>query len=169
MKSLPDVPDPLLARFFGTELRAIMDLDPDDKLKVRGRFEQILADEAYEREMQKLARESDWGGMIALTDRHIETRKLEGPALQGALLNRAGLERRAGKVTEAEATLRRVVSIDPVRNSGRSRRVFSRKRKAAWKGRPFLDLAFPPGLTEINREERRRRAPVHGGGHGRDD
>jgi hypothetical protein len=134
VKSLPDVPDPLLARFFGTELRAIMDLDSDDKLKVRGRFEQILADEAYEREMQKLARESDWGGMIALTDRHIETRKLEGPALQGALLNRAGLERRAGKVTEAEATLRRVVSIDPGSELGKEAARLLEKAKSGVEG-----------------------------------
>jgi hypothetical protein len=113
VKSLPDVPDPLLARFFGNELRAIIGLDPGDELKIRGRFERILAEEAYGREMQKLARESNWDGMIALTDRHIEDRKLEGADLQGALLNRAGVERRAGKAAQAEATLRRVVAIDP--------------------------------------------------------
>lgn len=119
VKSLPDVPDPLLARFFGSELRAIMDLDVGDELKVHGRFEQILAEEAYEREMQKLARRSDWDGMIALTDRNIETRKLRGRALQAALLNRAGIERRAGMVAEAEATLREIVSVDPGSETGR--------------------------------------------------
>ena len=119
VKSLPDVPDPLLARFYANELRAIMNLDADDELKVRGRFEEILAEEAYEREMQRLARRSDWDGMIVLTDRHIGNRKLRGEALQTALLNRAGIERRAGKLTEAEATLREIVAVDPASETGK--------------------------------------------------
>lgn len=143
-KSLPDLPDPLLARFFGTELREILGLDAGDELKARERFQRILAEEAYEREIQKLARESKWGEIVALTDRHIAERKLEGAALQGALLNRAGFERRAGRPADAEATLRRVVAIDPRSGIGEEAARLLETAEAAKAAKAASDDAIAP-------------------------
>jgi len=111
-RAIPDLPGALVARFYRPEIEAVLAADPEDSLKLAGTFGKLLAEADYGKEIQQLARESKWTEMIAVTDRHIASQKLEGEALQGALLNRAGFERRAGNEEAATATLRQVVAID---------------------------------------------------------
>jgi thioredoxin-related protein len=111
-RAIPDLPGALVARFYRPEIEAVLAADPEDSLKLAGPFRKLLAEADYSKEIQKLARESKWTEMIAVTDRHIAAQKLDGDALQGALLNRAGFERRAGKEEAATATLRQIVAID---------------------------------------------------------
>lgn len=111
-RAIPDLPGALVVRFYRPEIEAVLAADPEDTLKLAGPFRKLLAEADFSREIQQLARESKWTEMIAVTDRHIASQKLEGESLQGALLNRAGFERRAGKTEEATATLRQIVAID---------------------------------------------------------
>lgn len=111
-RAIPDVPSALIARFYRAEMEAVLAADPDDVLKMAGPFRKLIAEADYSREIQKLARESKWDEMIAVTNRHIEGQKLEGESLQGALLNRAGFEKRAGQSDAATTTLRQIVAID---------------------------------------------------------
>lgn len=111
-RAIPDLPGALVVRFYRPEIDAVLAADPEDTLKLAGPFRKLLAEADYSREIQQLARESKWTEMIAVTDRHIASQKLEGEPLQGALLNRAGFERRAGKSEEAKTTLREIVAID---------------------------------------------------------
>ncbi len=111
--AIPDVPEALMARFYRKEMEAVLAADPQDRLQLATPFRQLIAEAEFEREIQVLAREQKWEEAIARTDRHIEELKIEGGALQAALIYRAGLERRAGKNEAAEATLRRVVVLDP--------------------------------------------------------
>lgn len=117
-RAIPDVPSALIARFYRAEMEAVLAADPDDVLKMAGPFRKLIAEADYSREIQKLARESKWEEMIAATDRHIEGQKLEGESLQGALLNRAGFEKRAGKADVATATLRQILAIDATSGPG---------------------------------------------------
>lgn len=111
-RAIPDLPGALVARFYRPEIEAVLAADPEDLLKLAGPFRKLLAEADYSKEIQQLARESKWTEMIAVTDRHIASQKLEGEALQGALLNRAGFERRSGNEEAAAATLRQIVAID---------------------------------------------------------
>jgi thioredoxin-related protein len=111
-RAIPDLPGALVARFYRPEIEAVLAADPEDSLKLGGPFRKLLAEADYSKEIQKLARESKWTEMIAATDRHIASQKLDGEALQGALLNRAGFERRSGKEEAATVTLRQIVAID---------------------------------------------------------
>ena len=111
-RAIPDLPGALVARFYRPEMEAVLAADPEDALKLAGPFRKLLAEADYSREIQQLARQSKWSEMIAATDRHIEDQGLEGEALQGALLNRAGFEKRAGQGETATGTLRRIVGID---------------------------------------------------------
>jgi thioredoxin-related protein len=111
-RAIPDLPGALVARFYRPEIEAVLAADPEDSQKLAGPFRKLLAEAGYSKEIQQLARESKWTEMIAVTDRHIASQKLEGEPLQGALLNRAGFERRAGKSEAVTATLRQIVAID---------------------------------------------------------
>lgn len=111
-RAIPDLPNALIAQFYRAEMEAILAADPEDALKMAGPFRKLIAEADYSREIQKLARESKWSEMIALTDQHIKRQKLEGESLQGALLNRAGFEKRAGKADVAKATLRQIMAIN---------------------------------------------------------
>jgi len=111
-RAIPDLPGALVARFYRPEIEAVLAADPEDSQKLAGPFRKLLAEADYSKEIQQLARESKWTEMIAVTDRHIASQKLEGEALQGALLNRAGFERRSGNEEAATATLRQIVAID---------------------------------------------------------
>jgi len=111
-RAIPDLPGALVARFYRPDIEAVLAADSEDSLKLAGPFRKLLAEADYSKEIQKLARESKWTEMIAATDRHIASQKLDGEALQGALLNRAGFERRSGKEEAATVTLRQIVAID---------------------------------------------------------
>lgn len=118
-RAIPDLPGALVARFYRPEMEAVLAADPDDVLKLAGPFRKLIAEADYSREIQQLARQSKWSEMIAATDRHITAQALEGEALQGALLNRAGFEKRAGLDEVADATLRRIIGIDATTAPGK--------------------------------------------------
>lgn len=111
-RAIPDLPGTLLARFYRPEMEAVLAADPGDSLQLGETFRGLLADAEFNRQLQLLAKDAKWEDMIALTDRHIEDQKLSGASLQGALLNRAGFEQRAGKGGVALETLRKVVDLD---------------------------------------------------------
>ncbi|MCB1206926.1 MAG: thioredoxin family protein [Verrucomicrobiae bacterium] len=117
-RAIPDLPGGLLSRFYRPEMEAVLAADPEDTLKLGALFRGLLADAEFNRQLQLLAKDAKWEEMIALTDRHIEEQKLTEASLQGALLNRAGFEQRAGKAQTALETLRRVVSLDPESDPG---------------------------------------------------
>ena len=115
---LPDLPGILAARFYRAEMEALLAADPDDRLELAGPFRRLFAEVDFSREMQRLAGEGKWSEAAALADRHISEQKLEGRALQTALLARAAAERRGGATDQARDTLRRVVEVDPESEPG---------------------------------------------------
>ncbi len=111
-RAIPDLPGALVARFFRPEIEAVLAADSEDSLKLAEPFRKLLAEADYSQEIQRLARESKWSEMITATDRHIAAQRLEGEALQGALLNRAGFERRAGDAEAFPSTLHQIIAIN---------------------------------------------------------
>jgi len=111
-RAIPDLPGALVARFFRPEIEAVLEADSEDTLKLAGPFRKLLAEADYGKEIQRLARESKWSEMITATDRLIASQRLEGEALQGALLNRAGFERRGGNSEAFRSTLSQVIAIN---------------------------------------------------------
>lgn len=117
-RAIPDVPEPLVARFYRKEMEAVLAADPDDALKLAAPFRRLIAEADFEREIQALAREEKWPEAIVRTNRHVEEMGIEGRALQAALIYRAGFERRAGQSETSAATLRRAVAINPESEPG---------------------------------------------------
>ena len=68
--------------------------------------------------MEELARSSKWVEMEALSDRYIADNKLEGVALQKALLNKAGVLGLQKKTEDLRKILDRVIVIDPTSDPG---------------------------------------------------
>lgn len=117
-EGLPDLPGNLLARYYRSEMEEIISADPGDTLKVAVEFGRAIADLDYSQKMEKLARESNWAEMEKLSDLYMVENKLEGPALQKVLLNKAGVLGLQKKSEELRKTLDRVVVIDPSSDAG---------------------------------------------------
>jgi len=117
-EGLPDLPGNLLARYYRTELEEIIASDVDDSLKVGSGFKRLIVDLEYSQKMEELARSSKWLEMEQLSDRYIADNKLEGAALQKALLNKAGVLGLQKKTEELRNTLDRVLVIDPTSDPG---------------------------------------------------
>lgn len=117
-EGLPDLPGNLLARYYRTELEEIIASDVDDSLKLAAGFKRLIVDIEYSQKMEEFARSSKWGEMEQLSDQYIADNKLEGVALQKALLNKAGVLGLQKKTEELRKTLDRVVVIDPTSDPG---------------------------------------------------
>ncbi|HRQ88911.1 MAG TPA: thioredoxin family protein [Bacteroidia bacterium] len=119
-EAIPDLPETLMARFYRKEMEAVLAADSGDALKLRKPFRKLLAEDEFAKQLQVLAKESKWTEMIALTNDHIFQQELEGTEKQIAMINRSGLEMRAGLKGSAEETLRAVVKIDPDSQPGKT-------------------------------------------------
>ncbi len=109
---IPDLPGNMAARYYGDEMRSIMEADPDDTLGKAAEYGALLDDVEYGRAMQLLAKESKWDKMIELTDSYIDERKLEGGPLQKALLNKSSVQNQMGSLRGRVESLLRVVDIE---------------------------------------------------------
>jgi thioredoxin-related protein len=112
LEGIPDLPGNLSARYFRKEMAHVIQIDEKRELEQTGQFIRLLADVEYSAEMQKLAKDVQWGKMIQLTDQYITEFKLEGLSLQKALLNKAGVQARQADQAGRAETLLSVVEID---------------------------------------------------------
>lgn len=135
-RAIPDLPGPMLARFYRKEMEALLEADPGDEQKVRRDFQLLLAEAEYSRAIQSLAAGSKWPEMIALTDEFISANQLEGEMRQAALINRASFERRAGMNEKSLATLRQAEEIDPESDAGREAAALLKDPRAAEPEKP---------------------------------
>ncbi len=117
-EGLPDLPGNLLARYYRPEMEAVIAADADDTLKLSAGFKRLIVDLDYSQKMEELARSSKWVEMEALSDRYIADNKLEGVALQKALLNKAGVLGLQKKTEDLRKILDRVIVIDPTSDPG---------------------------------------------------
>lgn len=111
-QGIPDLPGALVARFYQPEMKAVLAADPEDHLGLGKAFRKLISDAEYERDLQKLASEREWGKMAERVDRQIAEQHLDGEARQAALMSRAGFEHRAGAKEKSLATLHEVVAIE---------------------------------------------------------
>ncbi|MEM7699925.1 MAG: thioredoxin family protein, partial [Verrucomicrobiota bacterium] len=118
VESIPDLPGNLIARYYREALEEILDLDPEDTLGRQREYTGLIGDVEYANRMQALSRESRWSEMIGLTDEYIERFELEGPPLQKALLNKAGVQRRQDNAVGMIETLLAIVKVDPESSYG---------------------------------------------------
>ena len=116
---IPDLPGNLSARYFRKEMEEVIALDPDLSLKESQDFRSLIIDVEYSTEMQRLARDVQWGKMILLTDSYIRESKLEGPRLQKALLNKADVRRQQNNLSGRIETLLQVADVDPESRYGK--------------------------------------------------
>jgi len=117
-EGLPDLPGNLLARYYRPELEEVIAADADDSLNLSAGFKRLIVDLDYSQKMEELARSSKWVEMEELSDRYMADNKLEGVALQKALLNKAGVLGLQKKTGDLRKTLDRVVVIDPTSDPG---------------------------------------------------
>lgn len=132
--TIPDLPGPLLVRFFQKEMEAVLAADPADELKLGSDYRLLLAEASYSRQIQELAAGSQWAEMIALTDQFITENGLQGERLQAALINRAGFERRAGRIEKSLESLQQAEAIDPESEPGREAAALLKDPRAAQAG-----------------------------------
>ncbi len=130
-KVIPDLPGPLIARFYAKEMEAVLAADPEDELKLRADYRLLLSEADYSRKIQTLAQEQKWPEMIALTDEFTSSNGLAGEPLQAALINRAGFERRAGQAEKSIETLREAEAIDPKSEAGQQAGTLLKDPRAA--------------------------------------
>jgi len=117
-EGLPDLPGNLLARYYRAEMEQIIAADAADSLKLSAGFKRLIVDLEYSQKMEALARSSKWVEMEELSDRYMADNKLEGVALQKALLNKAGVLGLLKKTEDLRKTLDRIVVIDPTSDPG---------------------------------------------------
>lgn len=117
-RAIPDLPGTLTARYYRSEMEAILANDPEDTLKVKESFLKLISEADYGRKMQELGNESKWVEMVAATYEFIEENKLEGEVLQRVLLNQASLFRRMADSEKERTVLERIVSINPESKAG---------------------------------------------------
>jgi len=117
-EGLPDLPGNLLVRYYRGEMEEIISSDPDDSLNLSTGFRRLIADLDYSQKMEELARASNWEEMEKLSDQYMIGNKLEGPALQKVLLNKAGVLGLQKKSEELRRTLDRIVVIDSGSEAG---------------------------------------------------
>ncbi|MEX2581590.1 MAG: thioredoxin family protein [Verrucomicrobiales bacterium] len=110
---IPELPGSLAARFYREEMEAVVEADPDETLERTRTYRKMMADVDYGDEMQRLEQDVRWGEMIELTERFIDENELEGPALQKALLIKAGVQEKQGNTAGVIQTLLEIVKIDP--------------------------------------------------------
>lgn len=143
-RAVPDLPGSLVVRYYRKEMEAAIAADPEKQSKVVESFRSLLASADDELALQGFVREGKWAEAIALIDRQIAERKLEGLPLQAALLFRAGFEKRSGRGEAAEKTLRSVVEIDGDSEPGReAARLLERSQAAGDSGKAGAPKSEP--------------------------
>lgn len=115
-EALPTLPGGLAARFYRDELKEIVAADPEATLESTANYKKMMADLDYGIEMQRLERDVQWAKMIELTEAFIKDNKLEGAALQKALLIKAGVQQNQANMAGRIQTLLDLIKIDPKTN-----------------------------------------------------
>lgn len=118
-EALPTLPGGLAARFYRKELEEIVTADPEATLESTADFKKMMADLDYGIEMQRLERDVQWAKMIELTEAFIKDNKLEGAALQKALLIKSGVQQNQANMAGRIQTLLDLIKIDPKTNFAR--------------------------------------------------
>ncbi|MDF1826137.1 MAG: thioredoxin family protein [Verrucomicrobiales bacterium] len=111
-EGIPELPGNMAARYYGEEMRKVIEADPDDVLGRKGEFAGLIDDVKYSKAMQLLSKEGKWDRMIELTDAYIEEKQLSGGMLQKALLNKSRVQERMDLLRGRVESLLQVVEVD---------------------------------------------------------
>lgn len=111
-KGVPNLPGNLSARYYRPQLEEIIAHDPQDETGKVAKCKRLLADVAYSDKMQELESNVEWSEMLTVTDAYIAENGLQGAERQQALLNKASVYQKQGKLADLIRTLLEVVAID---------------------------------------------------------
>ncbi|MCG8599235.1 MAG: thioredoxin family protein [Verrucomicrobiales bacterium] len=112
VEAIPSLPGNLAARYYMAEMAEVIGIDEKEELEATGAFRRLIADVQYSAEMQKLAKNVEWSRMLELTDKYIADNELKGPALQKAMLNKAGVYSQMKNSASEVETLLEIVKMD---------------------------------------------------------
>ena len=112
VEGIPSLPGNLAARYFMGEMAEVIGIDEKQEIEQTAAFRRLIADVQYSAEMQKLAKNVEWSKMLKLTDKYINDYKLEGMALQKAMLNMAGVYSSMNNHASEIETLLAIVKLD---------------------------------------------------------
>lgn len=111
-KGVPNLPGNLSARYYRAQLEEIIANDPKDETGKAAKCKRLLADVVYSDRMQELESKVEWGEMLTTTDAYIAENGLQGAERQQALLNKASVYQKQGKLADLIRTLLEIVAID---------------------------------------------------------
>ncbi len=120
VKGIPKLPGNLAARFFRSEMDAVITADPENTTGAVPGYKRLIADVIYSGEMAKLAKNSEWSRMLKVSDSYIDMHELKGTTRQRVLMNKIAVYSRLKNTEGIISTLLDVVKENPESKLGKN-------------------------------------------------